>query len=99
MRVQNRDELVALLSPLFASQPLSHWQALFERAQIPMAAINSVQQAIEHPVAERMRIEVDKVAMLASPMRFSATPTRYERAPPQLDAHRGEILAELGLAP
>jgi len=98
-RVQNRDELVASLATVFAAQPLAHWQALFERAQIPMAAINSVQQAIGHPVAERMRIEVGNVAMLASPMRFSATPACYERPPPQLDAHRGEILAELGLAP
>ncbi len=98
-RVQHRDELVAALASVFAAQPLAHWQAVFERAQIPMAAINSVQQAIEHPVAERMRIEVGNVAMLASPMRLSATPPCYERPPPPLDAHRGEILAELGLAP
>ena len=98
-RVRHRDELVALLTASFTAQPLSHWQALFERAQIPMAAINSVQQAIEHPVAGRMRIEVGGVAMLASPMRFSATPPKYDRAPPLLDAHRDEILAELGLAP
>jgi formyl-CoA transferase len=64
-----------------------------------MAAIHTVKQAIEHPVAERMRIEVGGVAMLASPMRLSATPTRYDRPPPKLDAHRAEILAELGLAP
>ena len=98
-RVVNRDELVALLSPMFTAQPLSHWQALFEQAQIPMAAINTVQQAIEHPVAERMRIEVDGVAMLASPLRFSVTPPRYALPPPKLDAHRYEILAELGLTP
>jgi crotonobetainyl-CoA:carnitine CoA-transferase CaiB-like acyl-CoA transferase len=98
-RVRNREELIARLSACFSAQPLAHWQDVMARAQIPMAAIHTVKQAIEHPVAERMRIEVGGVAMLASPMRLSATPTRYDRPPPKLDAHRAEILAELGLAP
>ena len=98
-RVQNRNELIVLLSARFASQPLAHWQNVFENAQIPMAAINTVKQAIDHPVAERMRIEVEGVAMRASPLRLSATPPRYQLPPPKLDAHRAEILAELGLSP
>jgi len=98
-RVQNRNELIVLLSARFASQPLAHWQNVFENAQIPMAAINTVKQAIDHPVAERMHIEVEGVAMLASPLRLSATPPRYQLPPPKLDAHRAEILAELGLSP
>jgi crotonobetainyl-CoA:carnitine CoA-transferase CaiB-like acyl-CoA transferase len=98
-RVRNREELIVLLSACFAAHPLAHWQEVMARAQIPMAAINTVKQAIEHPVAERMRIEVQGVAMLASPLRLSATPPRYLRPPPKLDAHRAEILAELGLTP
>ncbi len=98
-RVGNREELIVLLSARFASQPLAHWQEVFAKAQIPMAAINTVKQAIEHPVAERMHIEIEGVAMLASPLRLSATPPRYQLPPPKLDAHRAEILAELGLAP
>jgi crotonobetainyl-CoA:carnitine CoA-transferase CaiB-like acyl-CoA transferase len=98
-RVGHRDELIVLLSARFASQPLAHWQEVFANAQIPMAAINTVKQAIDHPVAERMHIEVEGVAMLASPLRLSATPPRYQRPPPKLDAHRAEILAELGLSP
>ena len=96
-RVRNRDELIALLSARFANQPLAHWQEVFESAQIPMAAINTVKQAIDHPVAKRMQIEIDGVAMLASPLRLSATPPRYALPPPKLDAHRAEILTELGI--
>ncbi len=96
-RVVNRGTLIAELQTLFESQTLSHWQNLFEKAGIPIAPINSVKQAIEHPVtmARNMRIEIGDVSMIGSPLKLGRTPVNYRLPPPKLDADRDMILDEL----
>ena len=96
-RVVNRETLIVELQNLFGSKTLLHWQTLFEKAGIPIAPINSVKQAIEHPVsvARGMRIEVENVSMIGSPLKLGQTPVNYRLPPPQLDAHRAIILNEL----
>ncbi len=37
------------------------------------------------------------VRLVASPMKFSATPVQYRRAPPLLGEHTNELLREFGL--
>jgi len=96
-RVVNRETLIVELQALFAPKTLAHWQALFEQASIPIAPINSVKQAIDHPVtaARGMRIEVDKVSMIGSPLKLELSPVEYRLPPPILNAHRDIILNEL----
>jgi crotonobetainyl-CoA:carnitine CoA-transferase CaiB-like acyl-CoA transferase len=96
-RVANRDPLIADMQKIFASESLSHWQNLFEKSGIPIAPINSVQQAIEHPVttARDMRIECENVPMIGSPLKLGQTPVSYRLPPPKLDADRDIILNEL----
>ena len=96
-RVVNRESLIAELQKLFTSENLSHWQNLFEKAGIPIAPINSVQQAIEHPVtaARDMRIEIENVPMIGSPLKLAQTPVDYRLPPPKLNAHHDMILNEL----
>jgi len=96
-RVANRDVLIEDMQSIFSAQSLRHWQKLFEQAGIPIAPINSVQQAIEHPVttARDMRIECGNVSMIGSPLKLEQTPVSYRLPPPPLDAHRDIILNEL----
>ena len=98
-RVRHRDELSSALTDIFSQRPLAHWLAAFEQAGIPATPINSVKQAIEHPVATHngMRIELEQVPMIGSPLRLQQTPVHYQRPPPRLDQHREEILRELGM--
>ena len=46
---------------------------------------------IAHPLSET-------VHLVASPMRLSATPVQYRRAPPLLGQHTAEVLNEMGLS-
>ncbi len=98
-RVVHRDALISDLEKMFAVESLSYWINLFEKAGIPTAPINMVQQTIEHPVtvARDMRIECEHVPMIGSPLKLEQTPVSYRLPPPQLDAHRDIILNELRL--
>ena len=44
-----------------------------------------------HPLTDDLRL-------VASPMKLSATPVAYTRAPPTLGQHTDEVLAEAGLS-
>jgi crotonobetainyl-CoA:carnitine CoA-transferase CaiB-like acyl-CoA transferase len=96
-RIANRDALIAQMQKLFALKTMQHWQQLFETAGIPAAPINSVKQAIEHPVsiARKMHVVLENVPMIGSPLNFSDTSVSYRLPPPKLNEHGAAILAEL----
>jgi crotonobetainyl-CoA:carnitine CoA-transferase CaiB-like acyl-CoA transferase len=79
-------------------------QAL-EAVGVPCGPINTVGQALAEPQAQargmRVRLEhplAGEVQLIASPMKFSATPTRHDLAPPVLGEHTDQILEQvLGL--
>jgi crotonobetainyl-CoA:carnitine CoA-transferase CaiB-like acyl-CoA transferase len=101
-RVENRAELTRLLSEVFKKRSKREWLELLEAAGVPNGPINDVAQVFEEPQvkARGVRIELDHVAagrlpMVASPMRFSATPLEYRLAPPLLGQHTEEVLRGL----
>ena len=104
-RVENRAELTRLLQAVFAKRPTRAWVEILEAAGVPNGPINDVAQVFEEPQvkARGIKVEVDhpvagKLPTVASPMRFSATPVEYRRAPPLLGEHTREVLVEqLGL--
>ena len=100
-RVENRGALCAELAALFATAPAAHWLDLFDRAGVPAAPINSVRQALDHPVAlaRGMRVDVGGVPMVGSPMKLSASPPRLDRPPPRLGEHSDQIALAYGFAP
>ena len=106
-RVQNRPALLALMEPLMRTRGTAEWIALLEDKAVPCGPINTVAQAFDDPQvrARGLRVELPRsagddnpsVATVANPMRLSATPVSYRRAPPTLGQHTDEVLAELGL--
>jgi crotonobetainyl-CoA:carnitine CoA-transferase CaiB-like acyl-CoA transferase len=101
-RVENRAELTRLLDEVFAKRSKREWLELLEAAGVPNGPINDVAQVFDEPQvkARGVRIELEHAAaghlpMVASPMRFSATPADYRRAPPLLGEHTAQVLHEL----
>ncbi|MEI7465386.1 MAG: CaiB/BaiF CoA-transferase family protein, partial [Burkholderiales bacterium] len=100
-RVENRTVLTETLDAVFAKRTTKEWVAALEGAGVPNGPINDLKQVFEEPqvIARGMRIEVPHptagtVPMVASPMRFSATPITYEVPPPTLGQHTTEVLAK-----
>jgi crotonobetainyl-CoA:carnitine CoA-transferase CaiB-like acyl-CoA transferase len=98
-RVEHREWLCGELAALFATRPARHWLQLLGAAGVPAAPVNSVRDALEHPVASErgMLIEIGGVPMVGSPLHLSASPARYVRAPPRLGEHSDAIVAQFGI--
>ena len=101
-RVENRAELTRLLAAVFRKRTKAEWLELLEAAGVPNGPINDVAQVFQEPQvkARGVRIELKhraggKLPLVASPMRFSATPLEYRLAPPLLGEHTDEVLRAL----
>jgi len=87
---------------VFRKRTKREWLELLEAAGVPNGPINNVAQVFEEPQVEArgVRIELQHSAgatlsLVASPMRFSATPLEYRLAPPVLGEHTDEVLRRL----
>jgi crotonobetainyl-CoA:carnitine CoA-transferase CaiB-like acyl-CoA transferase len=97
-RVRHRDALCGELATLFAQAPVARWLGLLHAAGVPAAPINSVKQALEHPVAQArgLRIELGGLPLLGSPLHLSRTPVEYRLPPPRLGEHSDAVATRLG---
>jgi crotonobetainyl-CoA:carnitine CoA-transferase CaiB-like acyl-CoA transferase len=102
-RVRHRETLIPLLDELMTQRGKADWLATLEAAKVPCGPINNLAEVFaDRQVRERgMTVEVPhplagSVSLVASPMRLSATPVQYRRAPPLLGEHTDEVLGEFG---
>jgi crotonobetainyl-CoA:carnitine CoA-transferase CaiB-like acyl-CoA transferase len=105
-RVRHRELLVGMIAERLAVRPAAGWLAGLEAAGVPCGPINDLDQVFADPqVLHRgMRVKAPhpaagEVAMVANPIKFSATPIVHDRAPPLLGEHTEEVLTGmLGLS-
>src|SRR5690242_3738457 len=101
-RVENRAELTRLLADVFKKRSKREWLDLLEAAGVPNGPINDVAQVFQEPQVKARGVRVAlshgagaQLPLVASPMRFSATPLEYRLAPPLLGQHTEEVLRAL----
>jgi crotonobetainyl-CoA:carnitine CoA-transferase CaiB-like acyl-CoA transferase len=104
-RLKNVEALDAIIADYISGRTLSENLAHFEALHVTAAAINDAAAVMRDPhVTARGSVvmmedeDIGALPMHAVPCRFSATPGSLRSPAPRLDAHRAEILQELGLA-
>lgn len=105
-RIENREELVAIIAKRLGGRTTADWLAEFASVHIPAGPINDLAAVFADPVvAERQIVRklqhstVGEIPTVANPVQFSATPVEYRRAPPVLGQHTVEVLKDdLGYA-
>lgn len=102
-RLEQREQVVEMLSDLFATRPADHWLGLCERIGIAAAPINNLERVFDHPQVKARGMQTSarhpldgEVPLLTSPLRIPSSPTEVRLAPPTLGQHNQEILSELG---
>lgn len=98
-RVNNREIIAPILEELFEKRTMQDWTDSLAKIGVPCGPINTIDQVFEDPQvqARGMKIELPhtpagKLAMLASPLKMSATPLEYKLPPPVLGEHNEDVL-------
>ncbi|MDP1900252.1 MAG: CaiB/BaiF CoA-transferase family protein [Rubrivivax sp.] len=104
-RVRHRELLVPLLAERLRQRTRADWLAALEAAKVPCGPINDLAEVFADPqvlsrgMVARMPHPLNRTLdLVASPMRLSATPVQWRRAPPLLGQHTAEVLAEMGVS-
>jgi crotonobetainyl-CoA:carnitine CoA-transferase CaiB-like acyl-CoA transferase len=105
-RNANRMSLVAALQEAFLTRTYEEWEAVLLPAGIPMGAINTIDQVVDHAqvrargsLVETTHPVAGSIRMTGPPVRMSETPGAVRTPAPLLGEHTEEILRErLGMS-
>ena len=103
LRVENRAEIVSILSEHTKSKTTAEWVDIITEAGVPVGPINRVSDVVVDPqvLAREMMVDlphprVPDLKVPGSPLKLSDTPPSYRRRPPEHGEHNEEILTDLG---
>jgi formyl-CoA transferase len=104
LRLANRPALIAAIEAATTTRPSAEWTDRLTQAGIPCGPILTFDRVFEDPHLAQRAFFVDAphrtlgpVRQLGSPMRFSATPVRIDRAGPLLGGDSAAVLREIGV--
>ncbi|MEB1806700.1 MAG: CoA transferase [Bacillaceae bacterium] len=102
-RLENREELVKILTKRMKTRTSNEWLLLLNESGIPAGPIQNMEQVFNDPqVRERnMIVEMEhptagNVHLVGSPLKLSRTPVEIRSHPPVSGEHTDEVLAEIG---
>lgn len=105
LRAQNAAELVALLDPVFASQPLAHWTALLDAGRVIFGVVQTLDEVVRDPQMYANDILVPLAGpqgeashTVNSPMSLADVQKVPPRLAPALGQHSVDVLRELAFS-
>ncbi|MCP3870237.1 MAG: CoA transferase [Gammaproteobacteria bacterium] len=101
-RVEHKNTLIGLLSPLFEKAPSHHWIQVLEEVSVPCGPINTIDQVFgdlqvqaREMALEREHPQAGRVSMVGCPIKLSESTVTPGAAPPLLGEHTDQVLGEL----
>lgn len=101
-RVENRDELLAILREHFKAKTNEEWSVVFEGASFPYGPINTLKQVFDDPhvkhtkmVKELQHSSGETVKVVGPAVTYSYASNKVRSAPPAMGQHTDEILKNL----
>ena len=102
-RASNIAEIYAELSELMKTRSTADWMALFEKADIPVARMNSIEELVDDAHLQASGFFEDEDHPTEGTLRVMRTPTSWSQTqpgsrlpPPRLGQHSAEVLREAG---
>lgn len=102
-RMQNRDELIGIISTALSGHGTDYWVERFEAAGVPAGPVRKMREMLDDPQtrARDMVITVDhpvagEVQALGLPVKFSHGNGVTRRGAPLYGEHTHEVLSEIG---
>jgi crotonobetainyl-CoA:carnitine CoA-transferase CaiB-like acyl-CoA transferase len=100
-RVRNRATLVPLIAEVVRARSQQHWLAALEARGVPCGPIYRLDQVFADPQLQSRALRRDlphalagHVPQVVAPLKLSATPLAYDRAPPLLGEHTAAVLSQ-----
>ncbi|MGE3371590.1 MAG: CaiB/BaiF CoA transferase family protein [Rhizobiaceae bacterium] len=101
-RIRHQQELIDILTPIFASRDRDSWCASLLENEVPHSPAYESNEALEDPQAKHLQIAVEadhaemgRFKTVRPPYNFDGRPDLEVLPPPTLDEHGEEIRAEL----
>lgn len=102
-RVSHREELHALIEPIFEAKTAAEWEQLLAERGVPCGVVQNQAEFIEDPQVKEMEMNrlvdhttVGPIKMSGVPVHFEKTPGDIQRSAPLLGEHTIEVLREHG---
>ncbi|CAN5183027.1 CaiB/BaiF CoA-transferase family protein [soil metagenome] len=100
-RIANHALVIETLKPIFVKRDRAEWCQRLEEHDVPFAPVYSVPEVLSAPELAALDVRLDtrpgtrEFSTVRNPVRFDGRPIDSLRAPPLLDEHRDEILADM----
>ncbi|KAF9294678.1 hypothetical protein BGZ88_003537 [Linnemannia elongata] len=101
-RVQNRDELIRILTNRLQTEKNTFWLKALEGKGVPFAPIHNIGQTFSHPqvlargmVHEVEHVKAGKIKLIGMPVKYSDTKPTIRAAPPLLGEHTEQVLSSV----
>jgi len=105
-RVENRAELIHIITDVLMEHDREYWLERFTGLGVPFGPINNIEQTFNHPqaIARNVTVEVDhpragKIKLVAPAVTYNGQKMDVRLPPPWLSEHTSEVMEELGYSP
>jgi formyl-CoA transferase len=102
-RIENYDDLVRELQPIFRGRRRQEWLSRLQEQDVPCAPLNTIEEVFQDPQVKSYGFPVEvehprlgKVRLVGSGIDLSRTPPKIRIPPPALGEHTEEVLGALG---